>query len=172
MLAVTALAWAGVVIFAWLILGMHDQRKQEQGSREQEVAQQTTAARTRALAQETAADRAALDAFTKVEVLSAVNLIESAGLPFGVHLHVRDAQPGSSAVKLPEGSLSTVGFIIEADGSFSALMRAAQILESLPIPTSIEQLDLGGVLGKKEATNDSWHLNARVRFFTSSNISS
>ncbi len=172
--AATLAAWGGVIFFAWLILGMQDERHQQLGSSEQEAVRQITAVHTHAVAQDTAEERANLDKITKVDVLTAVNTIENAATSIGIALRVRDAQaePGQNSTdKQSPDTLNVIGLLVEGDGSFPALMRSVQILEQLPFVTSIESLELTSGGPSKEKVI-MWHASLRIRLYTSTSIAS
>ena len=167
------LAWGGVVSFAWTILEMQVARAALSGDLDQAAAKQTVAARARALARETTEERVALERSARVDVLSAVNTIESVGVSAGVTVHVSDARTESSIAGNPGGlTLSAIGFVVTAEGTFTGLMRALLLLETLPLPTVIEEVELARPPIDETSGNVPWHLNVRLRLLTTANISS
>ena len=119
-----------------------------------------------------APSKTALDTATNVDLLTAINRIESAGKPVNVALHVRDASSESFG-KESKGPIHAIAFAVEADGTYSGIIKTVQLLESLPLPITVEQYDLsltpvansGGV-----PSRTPWHISIRVRLLTTSNI--
>jgi len=71
--------------------------------------------------------------------------------------------------------LRAVSFLVEAEGSFAALMRTAELFETLPLPSSVQNLELERALSLNESAGKTvalWRLTARISVFTSSEIPS
>lgn len=166
-LAITA--WAGAILFAWLLLAMVQDRSILAGNSERTISKQATAAKMRALARDTIVERRLLDKKANVDVLSAVDAIESVGKISGAEVRVSDAQKEPTITGNP--SVNIVAFSVEAQGTFSAVMRALAMLETLPLPVSIRQFDLG-----RSSDNGSdagmWRLSLQLSLLTTANISS
>ena len=166
-------AFCGVAFFAWIIAGERSRYAERTGSSDEALAQQTAQARLHALVSDSAQDRARLETLVGTDLLSAVNVIESVGKNSGVKLRVSGASPEGNATKTGQLQLYAVGFVVGADGSFSALMQTAKLLESLPLPVSIGDLDISRApIGTDASAKATWHMNARIRLLTTTNISS
>ncbi len=173
--AAAVCAWAGVIFFVIYVLHLKADRVAYLGSVDQSTAKQSAAARTHVFARDTTEERASLEKSTNVDVLSVVNLIESVGVAAGVKVQVSDVQNESTIPgKNGAPAFNAIGLGIQAQGSFSSLMRVAEMLESLPLPSSIEQLDIGRAqLGADPASDGTvpWQLNVRVKLLTTASVS-
>jgi hypothetical protein len=171
-LVIAILAWAGVVLFAWFVLQMLNNRDTLATSADQAITSQATTARMRALARDTVLERAQLETKAGVDVLDAVKLIE--GIASGnLTLRVSNVQEEKVVATAGGTALQAVSMVVDAEGSFAGLMRAVQMLETLPLPTTLQQLDIGRApIGEKEPANVTWHMNVRLQFLTTAEISS
>ncbi|MDB5237962.1 MAG: hypothetical protein JWM46_232 [Candidatus Kaiserbacteria bacterium] len=117
-----------------------------------------------ALVADTTNDRAALEGASGMSIVSIATLIESVGTKTGIVVKVDSAQSqGSSAAA---GTLNDFAVVAEADGSFAQIIRTLQELESLPLPSTVDQIEImqnGGAGG----ADHGWHLNIRLSAFTS-----
>jgi len=119
----------------------------------QESERHDSLARLRSLVQGTEVERAALESVLGVRIVDAAETVEQA---------VRAA--GGGGIQISEASaqapnaqgISQVSIGVSASGSFSTLMRAVLLLETLPLPSTLEQFEI---------TKDTkeWRLVARLR---------
>ena len=171
---VAALALAGVVYFASIVLGEKSSYAARVGSADQALAQAAAQARMHALVQDSVPERTRLEGLLGVGLLTAADAVEFAGKSAGVKLEVSDAAPeGTIVFPGKSAPLYAVGFVVGADGTFSALIRALELLQALPLPTTLESLDISRTpIGTgADVARVPWHLNARVRLLTSTKIS-
>ncbi len=112
-----------------------------------------TATRAHLTVQATEVERAALASLVNVSIVQAVDAMEKAGRDAGAsNVAVSEATPISGS---PDG-LAQYSITINANGSFSAIMRTISLFETLPFPASLEQFDI--------AHNDKqWHVTAHLR---------
>ena len=111
-------------------------------------------------------ERARLDGLVQSDVVSVVDIIEAAGVSANVNATVSDALPEGVFSELPGGPpLQTVAFVVQAQGSFSSLMKLVELFEHLPLVSSVGEIDLErtAAANPKLAT---WHLTARIRVLT------
>lgn len=167
----TLIAWGGVAFFQQSVQTMEAQLITEAQNAQQSSLQQSLAVRTRAVAQETAPARARLEQVLAVDVGSAATLLQDTGKTTRVAVKLSNALPEAppSAPAVNSGpSVQAVGFSLEADGTFSALVRTAQLLETLPLASRVERLDIqtGGTAAAP------WRMNVYIRVLTTSAISS
>ncbi len=167
--------WAGVVLFAWYVFQLHTARVAYVSSVGLSTTKQIVAARMHVLARETSGERAALEGSENADVLSVVSVIESTGTAAGVKVQVSDVQtvrtvPGKGGAP----AFNVIGFQIQSQGSFSSMMQVAEMLESLPLPTDIDQLDLGRspIRNDPESAKALWHLNIHLKLVTTASVSS
>jgi len=120
---------------------------------EEESLRGESAARLRSTIQGSEEERAALENVLQITILDAVETIESAGKQAGASsVTIGEATPISST---PNG-ISRVSVVVNAEGTFPALMRAVQVYESLPMPSKLEQFEI-------TKADKIWRLTARIR---------
>jgi hypothetical protein len=160
MLFVAILAWTG---FGGLVFQVESERTDyaEALSRsEEEATRGESAARLRASVESTEAERAALESILNISILRAVEVIEQAGRAAGASdVRIGEATPVSGASE----KLAAVSVVVNASGSFTTIMRAIALFETLPIPATLEQFELE----KIDQTN-TWKLTARLRVLLAS----
>ena len=164
-------AWVGVVLFYGVIEGKKTERTDRLLKIEQSAKLQISAARIKALANETTETRTALDEVTSVDILSAVKTIEGAGKSIGLSVHIVSASPSGAFSKT--NTLHTVSFALESQGSYSSIVRLMKLFESLPLLSMIENVELRSESDpSKPDPKALWHLDLRLKLFTSSNVTS
>ena len=167
------LAWAAVVYFAWTIRSDEIARAASIQNIQESSVKGASAVRMHALAEETTKERAQLEELLKGDVVSIANMIEAVGKTVGVEMKLGAAQQESAPTSDANVRINAVGFVVEAQGKFSALMRAAQMFETLPIPSSIIRLDIERTPNSaRGSAAASWHMNAYIRVLTTADISS
>ena len=166
-LAACLLAWVGVAYFASTISSDELARAAAIETMQQSSMKGASTVRTHALAQETQGERAMLDQLLSADVVGIANMIEAAGKAAGVKAKLGDAQFENTPSADQGPKINAVGFVVQAEGKFSALMQATQLLESLPAPSSVQRLDI-----EKTPGSASWHMNAYIRVLTTADISS
>jgi hypothetical protein len=177
-LLATLLAWGGVVFFAWDIADATTSRAADIENEQQTSNQQSVTAYMHATAQSTASGREDLDTLLAVDVVSAATMLQNVGKTTGVGVKLSSATPdtapisataGTSAPQTPQ--IQAVEFSLQADGSFAALMRTEQLLETLPLASSVQRFDMQHVQ-TSDAGNATWVMNVDIRFLTTAQISS
>ncbi|OGG52367.1 hypothetical protein A3H16_00200 [Candidatus Kaiserbacteria bacterium RIFCSPLOWO2_12_FULL_53_8] len=173
-LGAVLLAWAMVGFFAWSIAGSeHDIATQIENAQKSST-KEASAIRTRALALGTARERTQLGELLDIDVSSIVDMIEGVGKAGGAAVTLSSALPESGGAGIAGGTpIKVIGFNVQAQGSFAALMRVAHMFETLPIPSTLKSLDI------EHAPNPTpsgpatlWHMNASIRVLTTADISS
>jgi hypothetical protein len=129
--------------------------------------QRASASQLQSLARETSTARGELDALAKVDVVSMVDTIDKVGKDAGVYIQIGQALPEATK----DSSIHAVNFQLGAEGSFTSLLNAIALLESLPIPASLEQVQLIHT-GGNSAGPASWHMSLRLRILSTADISS
>lgn len=174
-LALSLASWAGVW-YLWNAIGdAAATHAASQDSADSAIAQSAANARLRALALDTADARQALVQAAHADIVSSAKVIESVGPAAHVSLKVSGAYaeqvaPPPSASAYP---LHAIGFNVEATGSFAAIMKAAELLDALPLSTSVEQFDIAQVPQDASAkAAPQWRLTERIRLLTDSDLSS
>src|SRR3990167_231014 len=165
------LIWLSVGLFAWTIRAEKQMRASKDFDTEFIATTQDASLRLRALARDTREERALLDQIAGADITRIVDTIERAGRDAGVALEI------GQALSAPSGDTpnpaNAVSFFVSAEGTFAAVMRAARLLASLPLPALIEEVQferIAAAPGRGGAAK--WQLGVRIRFFTTSDISS
>ena len=168
--AVALMAWVGVFFFLLHIHAADDSTlkliRTLQSARSSEESQ----SQMQSLIASTRDNRAHLQDLLSIDVITLANLVEGAGHDAGVDLQVSNATP-EGQVQLSKGSpltMSAVGFLVNAEGSFSHVLQALALLEALPIPSTIEDV----TLVRSEDTKSTWELHAHIRILTTLPVSS
>jgi hypothetical protein len=179
------LAWAAVTaaVAAWIGVFMYDswisaqlEARSSQTTDVQSVSEKEVAAvRLHVLARDTANQRTQLDSLTNTDIISVADIIEGIGKIAVVQLKIGAATPETTVQK--KGAANTpassiVGFVVEASGAFASVMHAAALLESLPVPSSVQNLEFENIMSSSDAksSKSTWHLTARVRVLIASGI--
>ncbi|MBI5457573.1 hypothetical protein HY971_02510 [Candidatus Kaiserbacteria bacterium] len=168
-LAIALVAWGLVGLFAWTINVDESERLALAGNEQKAVVTNAVSIRMHALAQETAKDGAILKELLNTDIVSAANMIEGVGKTAGVTVKLGDAIPEN--VPASDGAnIKAVGFVVAADGKFPALMHAARLFETLPIPSRVTRLDIERTPQSSGKASGLWHMNVYVRILTTSDI--
>lgn len=165
-LGLAACAWVGVVFFIWTIENQKGDLAASQSSARSLEDRRASASKLQSLVRETTDSRARLDSIANVDVASMVDTIDAVGKDAGVYIQIGQASPDATK----DSVVHSVTFQLTAEGSFVSIQRVAALLQTLPIPASLEQFqfnlaDAGTPLGV-------WHMSARIRLLTTANISS
>ncbi|MDO8514407.1 MAG: hypothetical protein Q7S50_02590 [bacterium] len=172
-LGALVLAWAAVGYFAWTIHSDEIARTVYVEDIQQSSMKDASAVRAHALAEETVKERTQLDELLKVDVVSIANMIESVGKAVGVEMKLGAAQPENAPASDTSIRINAVGFVVEAQGKFSALMRAVQLFETLPVPSSVLRIDIERTPSSGSGSALApWHMNVYIRVLTTADISS
>ncbi len=166
-------AWSGVAFFALSIQNMTARAVQIQGSVHAANTKQTTALKTRLLAKDIAPERAQLETFFKTDPLFLASLIKQAGKDAGVVVEVQNASlegvPSSASASSKTPRASTVSFALESTADFADLINTVAFLEALPMPSSVQDIDIKRVSDSRET---QWRMGVHMRVLTASQISS
>jgi hypothetical protein len=173
-----AVAWIGVFMYAAWITEKLDARSSQTANAQSISEREIADVRIHTLARDTLNQRTQLEGLAHFDVISVADTIEGIGKIAGVKLTIGSAT--SESTKPKKGAtggaqLHAVSFVVEASGTFSALMYAAALLETLPVPSSVESLEFEHVplsAVSESAASSGWRLIARIRVVTASDISS
>lgn len=159
--------WAGVGYFAWMITAAAEEHSSKIASMEQEELESATALRLHALARDTKDERAKLEQISGADILEILDTIEALARDTGVPI-----QTGAPSISSNEASpVRVASFIVEAQGTFTQVAQAVALLESLPVPSALDELQLERTPdreGSKPARN--WRVVTQVRIFTTADI--
>ena len=155
MVVVASLAWTG---FGGLVFQLSNERAEYADAlarSEEDSLRGDSAARLRTTVESTTQERAALESILDISILRAVEVIEQAGRAAGADdVAIGEATPISSAT----ADLAGVSIVVNAKGSFTEVMRAITLFETLPIPATLDQFEL-----EKMSQATTWRLTTRLR---------
>ena len=159
-LCVSALA----SLFAWHITRLQSVHTTNISQAAAESAKQVSIARVHSFLTSTAADRQKLDGLTRMDIVSIVDMIEQAGKTAGVDAQINNVPSPIVSALARSTTLPTLDFIVQAQGTFAQVMKAAAFFQSLPVPSSVQELSFERLPGSGSAL---WHMSARVRIVSS-----
>ncbi len=162
-------AYAAVGYFAWTIAQEKQDRTALLADAQETLVRQAAAARLHGLVVDTVDVRKGLEALVPADVISIAGLIQDVGKSTGVSLELSNALQESS--ESGSDSVHAVGFVIQGEGSFSALMQTLALLETLPIASSIQRFDIQRTSSDPTA-KAVWRMSLHIRALTSASISS
>jgi hypothetical protein len=176
LLALAIVAWVAVGFFAASIQAesASQSTRASQSSYSYSLASRVTALQS--LVEKTATDRAQLNMIAAVDPASLADIITNAEQSAGIQIGITDANSLSGVPVTSPGALSTQAFtfIATTKGSFASMMYAAALLELLPVPSSIQHLELSDMVDTSGSTSgtsirkSSWQLNAQIKVVTAS----
>ena len=139
---IAVLAWAGVGFFAYQIGALENARAADMRTSQQRSQQSVQASYLHGIVSSSATDRAQLDTLIAVDPASLADMIDSAGTkPASVSrsaTHRRRIYRPWTARRSAQG----FSFLATSQGEFASAMQAAALLESLPIPSSVQAIRL------------------------------
>lgn len=157
-----AAAWAAVGVLALTIITERDAQVASVAEARNMSERSSAALKMHALVRDTEGSRAALESALRVDVLAAARIVEKAGADARVPVHI-----GSVSADSEHGSgLLPALFSVDASGSFSSLMHFVSLLETLPVPATLENVGVT-TIGTTEGSTGVWQLSARIRVMTS-----
>jgi hypothetical protein len=170
-LALVACGAAGFV--AWDVSSRLSSRQTLESSAQVEAAQQTSAVRIHALAADTQTQRGELQGLVQTDVVGIASAIQAAGNLAGASTKIGAASSEDRSASAPS-DLNALDFVVEADGTFAQVFKAAQLFETLPLPSSVGELDFERVPEQSGGgpARGPWELTARIRVLTEAAISS
>ncbi len=153
LLALALGAWCGCGALIFLLQSDRTAYADAAAKADDASLRQESAARLHARIQSTETERGALESLAGISILDAVKIIEAAGKDAGAtSVSIGEATPLATSLQ----KLTTVAVTANVEGTFASVMRAESLLETLPIPASLEQFDII----KMEKT---WHLTAHLK---------
>lgn len=126
--------------------------------------------RVAALAQSTQEKRSELSSIINTDLVYIINTIESVGASVGVQTKVSDAAPSASVFVSKTESLRGITFSVQTEGTFTQLMHAARLYESLPLLSTVDNLEIERVQ-RSDGKQAPWAMVIRIKVFTGENVS-
>ena len=159
-------------MFAWNIWNEKASISSSTSDAETVTERQSASLRLHSLARETKSARDRLNSLTGSEVLGIANIIERVGKSTGVAVTIIGATQSAPSPK--SKAPAPILHPIEAEGSFASLMHTTQLLENLPILSSLQSLELNYVQTYSDSVKtkkQAWRLSARIQVMTTANVS-
>lgn len=164
-LAIALAAWVGAFFFHRAIVQRDsDTAKAISNARQANMSEDS---RNQLLAVFTATEsgRQHINGLLNIDFLSLADALVAAGSDAGVVLRVSNATPESLPLqdKGAASSLSAIQFTVESDGTFTKLLNALALLETLPLPSQVEDVSFDHTDGKPD---QPWNMKVRLRILT------
>jgi hypothetical protein len=171
-LALAIFAWAGVAFFAYQIGVLESARAAGMQSSQQQSEQSAQASYLHGLVAGSAAARTQLDALVNIDPVSLANMVDSAGSSHGVGLAISNASAENVSSAGGRTTTQSFSFIVTSKGNFASVMYAAALLGTLPVPSSVQEINLVQAPAASGAAGGAWQMSAQVQVLSASNISS
>jgi|GEM_PF-5149905 len=100
-----------------------------------------------------------------MDIVSAGELVQQAGRDAGVTLHIAGAVTPLTPTRdpaRPDTAIDSTVIVIDAQGNLSRLVHLISLLETLPMPSMLQQFQLSRVGQDKKVT---WRLSAQLKIF-------
>jgi hypothetical protein len=167
LMCVAVCAWGGVVLGSQLIVRIAQERAADMKDALTKANQEALNQKVRALAATTEKDRASLESLLKTELVYMINTIEAAGATARVQSKVSDASLSGTQPIPQSDPIRSVVFSVQAQGTYTQIMHAAKLYETLPLLSSVEQVELERVQSAEQKT-PLWNMLVRIRVQTTS----
>lgn len=162
LLAIASLLLAAVLwsAFGYLVFVLPRERAEyveALAASAQEAVRAESSSRVKAIIQDTEVERGALLSLLQVPLIDAIKVVEDAARAGGARtVSIGEVTPVAVKAPSPAAPPTTrVAVVVQAEGTFSALMRVISLFEVLTIPSNLDSVDL-------EKTENTWRLTARL----------
>ncbi len=163
------LLWVGVFYFAWTISRAAEEHRAQIAGMERQSAEHSAALQLHALARATREERAKLEELSNADLLEILDTIEALARDTGISIQIGQAPSITGSESSP---LRTASFTIEARGSFTQVAHVVAFLESLPIPSALDELQFERLPspGSGKPDRSLWRGVTKMRFLTTADI--
>lgn len=164
MLVLAIVAWVGVGFLFADISERLAARADAFSSSDIQNLKQESAIAQHALVADSVSQRSALDTIVATDVVGIANDINAAGKSADTQTTIGSASAVDSS---QAAGVNEVEFVVQSTGTFQQVWRAAQLFQTLPLPSGVSEIDF-------EQVPDSglWQLTAHIDVLTSAQISS
>lgn len=168
-LLVAVAAWAAVIYADSWIQETARQKGRLAITAEDKATSAAQLQRMQALAKDTAADRERLETFLGIDIVTLAEEIEDAGAELGINTSVATVLSGATT-EMPTGeALREATFIVQAQGTFSGLVRLVKLFEQFPAFSSVQQFELQRAGDASSAA--PWRATIRLKILTTADTS-
>ncbi|HUO50437.1 MAG TPA: hypothetical protein VMU25_02645 [Candidatus Paceibacterota bacterium] len=169
-LAMSFLAWGSVFLLVYDIGGRIAVHASKMAAQEAASAQDATNLKMHSLVSDTLAQRTALSDLVSTDVVGIAAQIQNAGKAADTTTTIGAATP--VPIQGNTAGIHAIEFLVQSNGTFPQIMKAAQLFETLPLPSSVQELDYEQIPPSGTQKVGSWQLSARIRVYTTADISS
>ena len=164
-------SWVGVGYLASLIEQTSADRVNQLEDNARQSNQDVQAQAMHALIKDTTGPRAQLDTLLNVDPASISGIINAAGKSAGASIRISDALSDGALVGDGTTPSNSFGFVVSAQGTYASVVRVAQLLEILPVPSSIEGITFTRTQDTPGAPPSTapWQVVIRVKVLTKPN---
>ena len=115
-----------------------------------------------------------LERIARTDLLSIVEAIEMVGEDADVRVGILQIAAGDpiSAASPDVPTIRPVNAVVEAQGAFGRLVHAAALLQALPFPSEVYQMQFERIPPEAGGNAGGWRFVARIRVLTIADISS
>lgn len=159
--------WGGVGYFAWTISIEAEAHRSTIAGMEQKTAENAFSLRLHALARETKNERSRLEEISRTDLAGILDGIERLSKDSGIPMEITQAP---SISRMESSTMRVLSLSVEALGTFAQVARAVALLETIPIPSTVDELRFERTAGAEGAARSSWRMIASVRFLTTADI--
>lgn len=160
--------WAGIGYFAWKIAEAVEEHGSKIATMKAEEEGSAAALELHALARDTRDARVKLEELSDPDILEIYEMLENLSQYTGIPVHI--ASPTIAPTPTPPVRIAT--FIIEAQGTFAQVSHLLALLETFPIPSMVDEMQLGLLVREKSKAPNKWRLLAQINIFTTADIPS
>lgn len=168
-LFVACVAWAGVGFAFWYVGSLEETYVAEKAERADAESRGASATRIQSLIEQTAVERSRLDERLSKGLIATVETIEAVGVASGIQVRVDDISEVNPPEEGARTALRTARVLASARGSFDDVMHTALLLESLPMPLTIEEMSFEHTPGE---AGGIWSVLVRMQIMTSATLES
>lgn len=164
--------WVSVAWFAYLIQTGQAQYATRVQAELNQSDQTSSDALIHILARSNTTRAESLDVLVGADVTTIINTIRSVGVASGVTVKINAALPGNMPKN--QKDIHAVAFVIESTGSFAQLMHTLALFESLPLPSSVDTVDVSQVTDGSTGSGrgvSPWRMNLKLQVLTTVPVS-
>lgn len=160
-----AMAWVGVVLFVGMISTLESRRSSLESSTQDQMSQANQDAFIHSFMANSTTERAELDSLSRIDPSSFAQMITGVGAGSGAAISITSATQGASVQVDTASAVDSYVFLVSAQGTFSSVMRAGKLLETIPAPSTIEQIEFthAPTAAGGSAKPDQWEVNAQIQ---------
>ena len=164
LLALALLSWLGVGYFLSALSSLESVSALQATGIGQDIGDQDATLRLHTLVRETKSEREALEEVANASLIEILDSVERAARDAGIPIEITQAlsAPSSSSQSVVHSAV----LVASAEGSFSEVVHILALLESLPTPSSVNEVNF------EQISDVVWRVVVRIQFLTTADISS